>query len=288
MVGAAWGNGVTFLQLIVLAVVQGVTAFLPIGSEAHLLMVPPVTGWSGHGPSVDLAIHVGMLGAVIAYLWRESWAMVVGLWYLFRKRRGGPGVRLIGLMIVGTIPVFGAAYLLKMATGGTGLRSVEVVAWATLVVGILLYAVDKTCLTVRRMEHIGAGSALIIGLSQVLMLLPGAGRAGVTMTAARLIGYERPDAARFSMLLSIPVIVASGVLIGVDPQAAGTLRMGLAAILAAALSFLAALAAMAVMMSWLKRATFAPFAAYRVLLGIFLLIWIYTGWFGGFMPAAMP
>src|SRR5690606_19718895 len=123
----------------------------------------------------------------------------------------------------------------------------EVVAWTTLVFGVLLLAVDKACLTVRRMEHLGAGSALIIGLLQVLALVPGAGRAAVTMTAARLLGYERPDAARFSILLSIPTIIASAALLGMDLQAAGTLRIGLAAVLAAILSFVAALAAIALM-----------------------------------------
>jgi undecaprenyl-diphosphatase len=272
----------------VLAVVQGITEFLPISSQAHLLLVPALAGWPDQGLTIDVAVHVGTLGAVIAYLWRESWAMLTGLWRLIRRRRGSPGLRLIGLLILGTIPVVGAGYLLKETTGGAGLRSLEIVAWATLVFGLLLYAVDKTCLTVRRMEHLGAGSVLIIGLFQVLALLPGTSRAGITMTAARLLGYERPDAARFSMLLSIPTIIASGVLLGMDLWHSGNSRLGLAAILAAALSFVTAFIAIAVMMSWLRRASFTPFVVYRVLLGIFLLIWVYTGWFGGFMPPAPP
>ena len=106
------------------------------------------------------------------------------------------------------------------------------------------------------------------------------------MTAARLIGYERPDAARFSMLLAIPTIVASSILLGVDLDRLGNTQIGFAAILAAGTAFIVALIAIAAMMSWLKHASFTPFAVYRILLGIFLLLWIYTGWFGSFMPPA--
>ena len=136
------------------------------------------------------------------------------------------------------------------------------------------------------MEHLGAGSAVVIGLFQVLALLPGTSRAGITMTAARLLGYERPDAARFSMLLAIPTIVASGALLGVDLDRLGNTQIGYAAILAAFAAFIVALVAIAAMMSWLKNYDFTPFVIYRVLLGIFLLIWLYTSWFGGFMPPA--
>ena len=280
------GTGLTFFELIVLAIVQGITEVLPVSSQAHLLLVPALTGWNGPAPSIDVAVHVGTLCAVIAYLWRESWSMVVGLWRFARTRRGNPGIRLIGLLILGTIPVVVAGYLLMEATGGAGLRSIEVIAWTTLGFGLLLYAIDKTCLTVRRMEHLGAGSAIVIGLFQVLALLPGTSRAGITMTAARLLGYERPDAARFSMLLSIPTLIASGVLVGMDLYRAGNTGLGLAPILATVLAFVTALLAIAAMMSWLKHASFAPFAVYRVLVGIFLLVWLYTSWFGSFLPPA--
>jgi undecaprenyl-diphosphatase len=284
--GPFGGTGLTFLQLIVLAIVQAVTAFLPVSSRPHLLLAPAVIGVAGAGSAVGVAIHVGALAAVVAYLWRDSWAMLTGLWRFARTRRGNPGIRLIGLLILGTLPIAVAAYVLHSSTYGTSLQGPQIVAWATLGFGVVLFAIDRTCLTVRRMEHLGAGSAIAIGLFQVLALLPGTSRAGIAMTAGRLLGYERPDAARFSLLLSIPALAGAAVLLGLDAQRAGELHLGLAVVLAALIAFVAALIAIAAMMSWLRNGSFTPFVVYRVLLGIFLLVWLYTGWFGSFMPPA--
>ncbi|MGE5145619.1 MAG: undecaprenyl-diphosphate phosphatase [Candidatus Eiseniibacteriota bacterium] len=274
----------TFLQLFVLAIVQGVTEFLPVSSNAHLLLVPALTGEDGHLLAIDLAVNVGTLLAVIAYLWRDSWSMVHGLYRFVRTRRGNPGLVLIGLLILGSIPIFAAGYGLREMTGSATFKGPEIVAWTTFGFGILLYVIDKMCLTVRRMEHLGAGSAIVIGFFQILALLPGTSRAGITMTAARLLGYERPDAARFSMLLAIPTIIASSVMLGVDLDRLGNTQIGFAAILAVVTAFIVAFVAIAAMMSWLKEGNFTPFAVYRVLLGLFLLIWLYTSWFSGFMP----
>jgi undecaprenyl-diphosphatase len=278
----------TFLQLIVLAIVQAVTAFLPVSSKPHLLLAPAVIGLAGAGSGVAAAIHLGALAAVLAYLWRDSWAMATGLWRFVRTRRGNPGLRLIGLLILGTLPVAAAAYALEELTDGARLQSPQIIAWATLGFAVLLFAIDRTCLTVRRMEHLGAGSAIAIGLFQVLALLPGTSRAGIAMTAGRLLGYERPDAARFSLLLSIPTMIGATVLLGLDAQRAGALQLSLSVVLAAIIAFVAALIGIAAMMSWLRHHSFTPFVLYRVLLGIFLLVWLYTGWFGGFMPPAPP
>jgi undecaprenyl-diphosphatase len=280
------GTGLTFLQLFALAIEEGVTTVLPISSQAHLLLVAAVTGAPAGNTAIDLAVHVGVLAAVVAYFWRDSWSMVTGLWRFARNRRSNPGIRLIGLLVLGTTPIAAAAYALKAATAGAGVGGTEVIAWATLGFGLLLYIIDRTCLTVSRMEHVGAGSVLVIGLFQVLALLPGASRAGVTMTAARLLGYERPDAARVSLLLSIPAILGSGALLCLDLHRSGETALGLAAVLAAVAGFVAAFIAIAAMMSWLRRSSFAPLAIYRVLLGAFLLIWLYTTWFGGFLPPA--
>jgi undecaprenyl-diphosphatase len=278
----------TFLQLIVLAIVQAVTAFLPVSSKPHLLLAPAVIGIAGAGAGVSAAIHLGALAAVAAYLWRDSWAMLAGLWRFARTRRSNPGIRLVGLLILGTLPVAAAAYALEAYTDGAALRSPQIIAWTTFGFAILLFAIDRTCLTVRRMDHLGAGSAITIGLFQVLALLPGTSRAGIAITAGRLLGYERPDAARFSLLLSIPTMIGATLLLGLDAQRAGALQLSLSVVLAAVVAFLAALIGIAAMMSWLRRHSFAPFVLYRVLLGIFLLVWLYTGWFAGFMPPAPP
>ena len=170
-----------------------------------------------------------------------------------------------------------------VAAGGLGVRygvidrlqSVEVIAWATLGFGIVLYAADRLCLTVRKIEHMTFGGALIIGIAQALALIPGTSRSGITMTAARAMGYERIEAARFSMMLSIPVIVAAGAYEGLKLYRAGDAELTTSAIIAALMAFVAALAAIGALMRWLRRASFTPFVVYRVALGAGLLAWIY-------------
>ncbi len=269
------------LHIVVLAVVQGITEFLPISSSAHLILVPTVTGWSDQGLALDVAVHVGTLGAVAVYLWRDVGMIFAGLVQATR-RRSSPGLHLLGLLVIGTVPVVIAGFLVKRYVGN-GLRSVEVIAWASIGFGVLLYVIDRVSLTVKKMEHFGIGAAIAIGLAQVLALIPGTSRSGITMTAARMLGYERPDAARFSMLLSIPVIIASGILLGYDVYKAGNVQLGFDALIGAVIAFVTALIAIILMMSWLRRASFTPFVIYRVILGFVLLAWIY-GLLDGILP----
>lgn len=261
------------LHIIVLALVQGITEFLPISSSGHLALVPMLTDWPDQGLKIDVAVHVGTLIAVMLYFWRDVWMMLAGLGRLLTGR-GGPGVRMIGLLIVATIPVVVAGVLLKDVIA-TQFRTLEVIAWATLGFGVLLWLADRVGLTVRRIEHMRVSDAFLLGLAQALALIPGTSRSGITMTGARLLGYERPDAARFSMLMSIPTILAAGVLIGIDLYQAGDRTVTREALTAAGLALVSALAAIGLLMAWLKRAGFLPFAIYRVLLGLFLLGIVY-------------
>ena len=184
-----------FLHILVLTIVQGITEFLPVSSSGHLVLVPLVTGWQDQGLVMDVAVHVGTLAAVLVYFWRDLGQIVLGWiggnWRRHDRRLG----RALGFyLVVSAIPVIvagGVIYLLGHET----LRNPEVVAWATIGFGILLYLADRIGLTVREVEHTTLGHAFFIGLAQVLALIPGASRSGVTMTAARWLGYERPAAA---------------------------------------------------------------------------------------------
>ncbi len=265
----------SLLHLAVLAVVQGITEFLPISSSGHLILVPKLFGWPDQGLVIDVAVHVGTLGAVILYFWRDVWAMVVGLGRLLRGQRD-PGARLAGYVVVATIPVVAAGFAVN-TYAGDGLRSLEVIGWATLGFGIVLYVADRLGMTLRRLEHVGLHDAIIVGLAQVLALIPGTSRSGITMTAARMLGMERTDAARFSMLLSIPTILGAGTLKGLELYQSSDATLTLAAILAAGLALIAALAAIALMMAWLRRATFTPFVIYRIALGGLLLALAWMG-----------
>jgi undecaprenyl-diphosphatase len=264
---------VTVEQLILLAVVQGITEFLPISSSGHLILVPHASGAADQGPLLDVAVHVGTLGAVVLYLWRDIVRMLVGLGRAVRGRRD-PGARLAFQLVLATLPLVAAGYVASRHLGDQ-LRSVEVIAWATLGFGILLWVADRLGMTLRRIEHMSYGSALVIGLSQVLALIPGTSRSGITMTAARMLAFERADAARFSMLLAIPAIVAAGTLAGLDLRRAGDARLTADALIAGGLSLVMALLAITAMMGWLRRASFLPFVLYRILLGGGLLAWVY-------------
>jgi len=188
---------------------------------------------------------------------------------------GDPGARLAFQIVFGTIPVVAAGFfLLPMIVGP--LRGIEVIAWATIGFGLLLLVADKMCMTIKAVNHLTYVEVLIIGCAQVLALIPGTSRSGITITAARLLGYERAEAARFSMLLSIPTIIAAGSLAGYELYEAGDAALTFDAVFAGALAFLTALIAIALMMAWLRRASFTPFVIYRLLLGTALLAVIYS------------
>jgi undecaprenyl-diphosphatase len=264
---------VATIHIVILALVQGITEFLPISSSGHLIMLPHLFRWSDQGLIVDVAVHVGTLGAVVLYLWRDVWRMTTGFGRLLRGRRN-PDATLALFVVAATVPVVIAGFALKRYYP-EGIRDLAVVGWATLGFGVVLWIADRVGMTVRRIEHIGFWDAMLIGLSQVLALVPGTSRSGITMTAARLLGMERPDAARFSMILSIPTIVGAGVLEGWELYKLGDARLTADVFLAATLAFVAAIVAIILMMAWLKRASFTPFVIYRIALGIFLVAFAY-------------
>ncbi len=259
-------------QLLLVALIQGVTEFLPISSSAHLVLL-------GHfgdeqGPLIDIAVHVGTLFAVLLYFRADVALMVVGLGRLLRGRIDA-GTLLVAKVALGTVPVVVAGFVLHQ-TAPALFRSVEIIAWTTLIFGILLYVADQRGGRLRRLETLPFRDALAIGLAQMLALLPGTSRSGITMTAARALGYDRPDAARFSLLLSMPTIAAAGLLLALDLAELDDPILTLSAVMAGALAFMTALLAIALMMRWLARASFTPFVVYRVVLGIALLVYVYA------------
>lgn len=259
----------TVLQITVLAILQGLTEFLPISSSGHLILVPILTGWRDQGLLMDVAVHVGSLGAVLLYFWRDLWAMLRGLLSALRGRNE-PGLRLALYLIIGTIPALIVGFLISKYLGNT-LRRVEVIAWSLPIFGVVLWLADRAGLRIRRIEHMTAGHALVIGIAQTLAFVPGTSRSGITIVAARLLGYERADAARFSFLLSIPAVAGAGVLIVPDLLEAGG-DMVMEALITGGLTFLAALGTMAFLMRFLKRASMMVFVVYRILMGVALLI----------------
>ncbi len=270
------------LHIFVLAIVQGITEFLPISSSGHLVLAWEAfdfAGWQVPEETqrerlvLDVAAHLGTLFAVLIYFRKDVADMIVGTVKAFAGRRS-QGADLAFYVVLGTIPLVVVGFLAKDLVIAT-LRDPTVVASTTIGFGVLLYAGDRIGMTVRRIEHLAIGSVLLIGIAQVLALVPGTSRSGITMTAARFCGFERTDAARFAMLLAIPAILGAATLAGYDLYELGDLRIGLDAALAAVLAFAAALLAISVLMNWLSHATFTPFVVYRIALGGVLLYLLY-------------
>lgn len=270
------------LHILILAVVRGITEFLPVSSTGHLALAWEIfdpAHWQVADQSqsdhliIDVAVRVGTLGAVCLYFWRDLWNMVVGLVRLLTGQ-ATPGARLALNVVIGTVPVVAVGVLFKDLLTESVYNDVRVLAWTSIGFGVLLFAADRLGMTVRRVEHITWVQALIVGLAQVLAFIPGTSRSGITMTAARFMGYERPEAARFSLLLSIPAILGCGALEGLDLMKAGDVQLHAAAFVAAAIAFVMALIAIALMLRWLRRAGFTPFVAYRIAFGAAILIWL--------------
>lgn len=276
----------SLLHIVILAIVQGITEFLPISSSGHLVLTWQAfdaAGLDGIEQSdhdrlvLDIAVHVGTLAAVCLYVWRDLLQMAGGVAGL-ALGRWSPGARLAALLVVSSLPLVVVGGLF-MDTITAHLRDTAIIAWASIGFGIVLYVADRSTLTLRRIEHMTFTAGLVIGLAQVMALIPGTSRSGITMTAGRFLGFERVEAARFSLLLSIPAILGAGTLAGCDLYQNGNLVLGQTALIGAVLSFVTALVAIVLMMGWLKRASFTPFVIYRILLGAALLWWVNGGSF---------
>lgn len=271
----------TIEQIIVLALVQGITEFLPISSSGHLILIPAFTGWADQGQVVDVMVHVGSLFAIIVYFWRDVIRLVKGGIDLLRLRMNDDS-RMALYIILATIPAVAVGLFLKKSGIADNLRSVELIAWNAIIFGVLMYLADRFGPRIKRMEDMKLPPALIIGLAQAMALIPGTSRSGITMTAARFLGFERPEAARFSFLLGIPAIAGAGALVTLEVIEAGH-SISSDAIWAAVLTFFSALAAIAFLMAVVKRTSFTAFVIYRLVLAFVLFAMLYH-WIPG-LPA---
>ncbi|MEL7344647.1 MAG: undecaprenyl-diphosphate phosphatase [Pseudomonadota bacterium] len=261
------------LHLLLVAIIQGATEFLPVSSSGHLVLLPALTGLDDQGLAIDVAVHVGTLGAVILYFWADAKRALFGLPKVLRFQIDSPDAFLALALIIATIPVVIAGLILSVTGLDEAMRSVAVIGWTMLIFGLVLYWADQT----GEEEHTAEGwtlkHAFTMGLWQVLALIPGTSRSGITITAARQLGYKREDAARLAMLMSIPTILASGALLGLDVITDANTALLRDGAIAAAFAFFAALAALWLMMRLLRSISFTPYVIYRCALGL-VLLWI--------------
>ena len=262
-------------QIVVLALIQGITEFLPISSSGHLILVPALTGWADQGVVTDMVTNVGTLAAVIIYFWRDVVSMFWGALDLL-KRKTTLNSQLFFHVLIGTIPIILVGILLKLTHLDEHIRSATLVAVNAIVFGVLLYAADTYGLLRRTVVDMNWKSALLIGGAQALALSPGTSRSGITMTAARGLGFVRSEAARFSFLLSIPANGAASLLVIGDAIESGQTISG-PVILTGLLTFFIALGTITLLMRMIRTMSFLPFVIYRVILGGALLGLIYSG-----------
>ncbi|TNF17439.1 MAG: undecaprenyl-diphosphate phosphatase [Rhodobacteraceae bacterium] len=263
----------TVFHLLLVAVIQGLTEFLPVSSSGHLILLPNLTGMADQGQAIDVAVHVGTLGAVILYFWADVREALSGLPRLVTGRIDTPGARLAWLLIVATLPVIVVGLMLKLTGLDDALRSVTVIGWAMLLFGLVLWWTDQRGATTRETRDWSLRHAWILGLWQAVALIPGTSRSGIVITGARALGYARPDAARISMLMSIPTIIASGVLLGAEVVGDADWELLKYAAIGAVFAFASALLALALMMRLLRTVSFTPYVVYRVALGVLLIWW---------------
>lgn len=260
-----------FLHLFILAIVQGVTEFLPISSSAHLIILPKIMAWVDQGLEIDIAMHIGTLMAVIVYFYKDVFSFIQGGFDIIRNKKTENRHLSLNLVLA-TIPVVIFGFMLK-ALIENDFRNVTLIASTSIIFGLLLYLADRKAATNSRemgfMPHL---HALYIGLAQAMALVPGVSRSGITMTAALFLGYSRTDSARFSLLLSIPTTFAAGALIVKDLAESNDSMVIRDALISGSMAFIFGYLAIWGMMSWLKKFSFVPFVLYRIVLGITLFL----------------
>ncbi|MCG6968209.1 MAG: undecaprenyl-diphosphate phosphatase [Gammaproteobacteria bacterium] len=259
------------LQIITLALLQGLTEFLPISSSAHLILVPQIVeAWQDQGLAFDVAVHVGTLSAVVLYFKNDITPMAQDWFRSLTTRQQTANSRLAWAVLLGTIPV-GLAGLLFKGFIESELRSPVVIAFATIFFGLVLWWADAKGARTRDEHSITWLDVLIIGCAQALALIPGTSRSGATMTAGLIMGLSRQAAARFSFLLSIPVITLSGLLVVKDIIEQSAPVDWWALVIGTALAGITAYLCIHYFLKLLDRLGMLPFVIYRLVLGVVLL-----------------
>lgn len=249
-----------------MSIVQGLTEFLPVSSQAHLILLAQLTAWQDHGQVLEVAAHGGSLLAIVLYFYKEVLSMLRGVGHSMVARRSEDS-ELLWKVVLASIPVMAVGLAVKLGGWAETLRTTQVIAIATIFFGLMLLVADRRP-TNRTIKQLGLGGAFAVGVFQCFALIPGASRSGVAMTMGRFLGLSAGEAARFSMLLSMPAILGA-VTLTVADQPDILLSPNLITI--AALSFVASLAAVTLMLKWLERAGFGVFVCYRLILGAVLL-----------------
>ena len=267
-----------FYHLVLIALIQGITEFLPVSSSGHLILLPSLTKLGDQGALIDVAAHIGTLFAVIIYFWIDVKQVLKAVPKVLRGQFTSPAARLLIALTFATIPVICVGAILKVTGLSETMRSVSVIGWAMLIFGLLLYFVDQRTTLHRELKTLTLPDAIKLGLWQAIALIPGTSRSGITITGALWAGFTRKEAARISMLMSIPTIVASGSLTSFDLIGGHVPLRDISIVIL--FSFVSALLALSLMMRLLNTISYTPYVVYRVCLGSVLIVLGYTNVLG--------
>ena len=250
------------VEILILAAIQGLSEFLPVSSAAHLVLVSKYYSFNNQNLLIDLCLHLGSLIAIIFYFRKDLLNFIQNKAFLIK-------------ILIGTIPIIPAGYILYQTELINHLRSLEIIGWASLIFGILLYISDRVKITKKIDTEFTNRSAIIIGIFQVIALIPGVSRAGITITSGRLLGFNRFDAAKISFFLSIPTLAVASLLGIYNIYKEGSAELNFLAVIAVIFSFIFSYFTIVIFLSYIRKFSLSVFVIYRILLSILLLFLVY-------------
>ena len=250
-----------FIEILILSAIQGISEFLPISSSAHLIVVSSLYDLKASSLLIDISLHLGSLLAIIFFFRKDLFDLK------YNKK-------LLKLIIIGSIPLIIFGYLLHSSELIYLLRNIKLIAWTTLFFGIILYFADQRKINQNISSNLDLKSIIFIGLFQILALIPGVSRAGITMTAARFLNFNRVDSGKISFLLSIPALAGASFL-GLKDIQYETLEINLLVIIAIVFSFLFSYITVKFFLNYLNKFSLNIFVIYRLIIALILLSIIY-------------
>ena len=250
------------VEILILSAIQGISEFLPVSSAAHLVLVSKYYDFVNQSLLIDICLHLGSLLAIVFYFRKDLFNIIKNKNFFIK-------------IIIGTIPIIPVGYVLYQTGLIKQLRSLEVLAWMTLIFGIVLYLADKTKITKKIDKEFGNRSAIFIGIFQVISLIPGVSRAGITITAGRFLGFNRFESSKISFFLSIPTLTAASTLGIYNIYKEGSVELNFLCIIAAIFSFIFSYITIAVFLNFIKKFTLNLFIIYRIILSLLILTIVY-------------
>ena len=250
------------VEILILSAIQGISEFLPVSSAAHLVLVSKYYKFTNQNLLIDICLHLGSLIAIIFYFRKDLFNFIKNKNFLIK-------------IFIGTIPIIPVGYIVYQTGLINQLRNLEVIGWMSLIFGILLYVSDKSKITKKINTEFTNKSAIFIGLFQVLALIPGVSRSGITITSGRLLGFDRFDSAKISFFLSIPTLSAASLLGVYNIYKEGSAELNYLAIVAVIFSFIFSYFTIALFLKFIQKFSLNAFIFYRIVLSLFILALVY-------------